>query len=428
MTNHAANQFYEANLRALRSRWPSLASSLREAGDISAVWDANGPVGALVVDGQHLSSLFDPRSEAELQASLIPEDSSRAWVYGVAGGELPRRLLRRTALKRLTVVILNPALWHTSLRYYRHDDWLLDPRVELELANERSRPHTPFAASPPCLQLAADPAAALRDRLQLELNTHLINRRFEQQQEQLGHIEANLPALERDGDVSELFGTHPRGTISVVAAGPTLDFHYGFLANPQPIITVDRALKLLVQRGISPRYVISIDPHETVTDYLDIPEEQARQITLIYMPTISPQAVERWAGPRLAAYGEGQLFDTVAKSIPKTKLFRSGSVIHPAVDLVTRMGAHRVLLFGADFCFPYGKCHANGSQIAASAAEQGSTWVHDWDGRRVATLDNLRGYLRDLEDYIAHHTDVRFYSFGERGARLAGSQLIRDLR
>lgn len=416
------------HLETLARRWPALAADLDGVGEPPCQWSDEAPQGSLVIDGIHLASGFDRVAEAELQAGLIPEQSPDASIYGVGCGELPRQLLRRPQLNRLTVVVLNLGVLRASLAHYDHTDWLSDPRVALIAADERLAVNAPFCAIPPELQLCADHAAALRDRVQLELDSLLINRRFEQQQEHHAHIGANLAALERDGDVAELFQRHEGGAISVVAAGPTLDHHYGFLANPQPIIVVDHALRQLVSHGITPDYVISIDPSERVTEYLDIPAERARAITLVYSPTIPNAAIEAWPGRRLAAYGESAVYDEAARRIDKAKLFHSGSVIHPAVDLAVRMGASHVLLFGADFSFPFGKRHADGSRVGAKQAPEGGAWVHDWRGERVATLNNLRGYLRDLESYLQRHSKVRFYSFGEQGARIAGSRLIRGER
>ena len=413
-----------SDLEIISRRWPAVAQAMANAVDLAAHWDDTLPQGTLVVEGIHLSSGYDPDAEARLQASLIPADAAEAWVYGVGGGALPRQLLERRSLHRLHVVIMNTGVFRAALARFNHREWLGDPRVELELADASSQLHAPFSAVPSCLQLAGDEAAALRDRVQLELDSELINRRFEQEQTAPDALTDNLAALSGDGDVAELFDSQAGGTISVVAAGPTLDFQYGFLANPQPIIAVDRCLALLVERGIVPRWVVSIDPHPNVAGYLDIPEEIARRITLIYAPTIPSAAVTAWSGPRLAFYAEAPLFDEVREQCPKGNLFRSGSVIHPAVDLAVRMGARQVLLFGADFAFPYGKHHADGSLLPRPPEEDERVWVHDWSGERVPTLNNLRGYLRDLEDYIKAHPETRFYSIGEAGARTEGSTLL----
>ncbi|WP_459862160.1 motility associated factor glycosyltransferase family protein [Endothiovibrio diazotrophicus] len=418
---------YQRYRDAIRRRWPGLAKRLEGVTEAAAQWVEDGPHGALTASAIHLSSGFDPQAEARLQARLIPEQSAEAWVYGVGSGELPKALLARDTLRRLHVVILNPALFLAILHHYPDHEWLEDPRVELTLADHERALNTPFCAVPPELFLAADGAAPLRDRIQLELDTLLINRRVNEEQDHSGHIEENLATVAADGDVSELFATRPAGAVSIAAAGPSLDFHYGFLALPQPIIAVDRALKLLLSRGITPEIVVSIDPHPLVTDYLDIPAEQAASITLVYSPTIPPEAVARWPGRRLAAYGESALFDEAAARLPRGRLHQAGSVIHPAVDLAIQMGARHLLLFGADFSFPYNKRHANGSMVAGppEAVESGA-WVHDWEGKRVPTLPNLRGYLRDFEDFIARHPQARFYSFGAKGARIAGSHLIRS--
>jgi len=81
-----------------------------------------------------LSSAYDQVSEAELQASLVPEGSRRAWIYGAGTGEVPCVLLRRREMEKMVVVIMNPAVAVQSFRYFDHAEWLSDSRVELSLA------------------------------------------------------------------------------------------------------------------------------------------------------------------------------------------------------------------------------------------------------------------------------------------------------
>ena len=413
-------------MATIARRWPALSSELARAEVLNARWHEDGRQGALAINDIHLSSCFDQTAEAALQARLIPENCDEAWLYGAGCGALPQALLARNALQRLHVVILNPSVFVSALRHYPNEHWLEDPRVELSIARRDTPLRTPFCTTPPELHLAQDEAVPLRDRIQLELDTLLINNRAREQQAHSKNIETNLKSHADDGDVAEVYGSLSGGAVSIVAAGPTLDYHYGFLSLPQPIIAVDRALKLILARGIKPRYVVSIDPHPQISDYLDIPREEARDITLVYSPSITPEAAGRWPGPRLVAYGNSDLYDQAREHQPREALHHSGSVIHPAVDLAIRMGAHRILLFGADFSFPLAKRHADGSTATGcSLTIPDGAWVHDWNGERVPTLPNLRGYLRDLEDYIAKHPQVRFYSFGEQGARIEGSQLIR---
>ncbi|HAB01625.1 MAG TPA: motility accessory factor Maf-2, partial [Pseudomonas sp.] len=48
-------------------------------------------------------------------------------------------------------------------------------------------------------------------------------------------------------------------------------------------------------------------------------------------------------------------------------------------------------------------------------------WVLDGHGQRVRTQLNFRGYLIDLERYIARHPEVRFFNTSRAGALIAGT-------
>ncbi len=167
--------FLEGNLAIVKERWPKHFETISSAEDPTDVaWSQNTPQSTLVIDGIHLSSGYDQEKEAQLQASLIPEESETVWVYGMGVGDLPRALLRRQQLNSLFVTLLNPSVAHAVFACFDQRDWLADPRVELDLVSE-SDIRVPFAAVPSCLQLADENSARLRDLVFLELATPFLH-------------------------------------------------------------------------------------------------------------------------------------------------------------------------------------------------------------------------------------------------------------
>ena len=163
--------FLPETLALVEARWPRVADAISFAEEPTDIaWIDNTPEPTLMVEGIHLSSGYAQKEEAWLQASLIPEDSERACIYGIGVGALQRVLLRRKNLKRLTVTLLNPAVARATFKYFDQRDWLSDPRVELLLGSD-SDLCIPFAAVPSCLQLADESSARLRDLVFLELST-----------------------------------------------------------------------------------------------------------------------------------------------------------------------------------------------------------------------------------------------------------------
>jgi hypothetical protein len=426
---------WRKNTTLVEQRWPGVWSSIKVASQRKeAYFVRETPQPTLVMDGIQLSSRYDQISEARLQASLVPEGSCFAWIYGVGTGQLPLVLLQRQDIETLVIVIMNPDVVMQSFRYFDHTHWLSDPRVDLVLAENEQDIHFPFAAIPSCLQLASEPTARLRDLVFLELATPFIQARHRAQDEEMGRrLEKNLNFIHCDGDVSELFESRQGKTILVAAAGPTLASHYDWLLAQNEkhcLIAVDAALKPLAEAGIFPDIVVTIDPlREGIYPFFSgVPLEPFSDKALVYFPVVHGDVLKLWPGRRLGSYSTSTLYERVREQYPKETLFSSGSVLHPSVDLAVKMGAFRVILLGADLSFPGGNSHVAGSPaFCDKGKDQSLHWVLNGHGRRVPTTANLRGYLRDLERYITQCPGVQFVNGSKEGAHIQGTSYMEEM-
>ncbi|MEZ4483729.1 MAG: 6-hydroxymethylpterin diphosphokinase MptE-like protein [Syntrophotaleaceae bacterium] len=340
-------------------------------------------------------------------------------------------LLKRSTLQDLTVTILNPAVAWLSFGYFDHSDWLADPRVTLGLGDSEQALHRPFAAAPACLLLAGEQASGLRDRVFLELATPYIRKRHQLTPQLKERLEQNSHYVTKDRDVAELFGSQNGQTMVVAAAGPTLSDHYDWLAAPgrPPLVAVDATLKPLLQAGISPDFVVSIDAYQDLYRlfYKDVISLLPNHIPLIYFPTVASEVLAKWPGPRFAAYPTTITYRQMYDQLPKAKLFSSGSVLHPAVDLALQMGAQKVILAGADLSYPNGRSHVFGCGTHVPSAGTGRHWVLNGHGEKVSTTPNMRGYLRDLEDYLGRWPEKTFINASKKGAAIRHTSYLEEL-
>lgn len=425
------DEIFEKNIQIIAERWPGVAERLEsvELPEQTLVIEGT-PETTFSIDGIHLSSGYDRQAEAMLQASLVPEAARKCWVYGMGLGDLPQTLLQREQLHKVSVVLLNAAISRLSFSSIDHRSWLADPRLQLLLAEQLEGLQQPFAALTPELQLAEDAAARLRDQVLLELSTPFIRaKQGATNTETQKRLRENRSFVQGDGDVATLFGINSGEAVLVAGAGPTLADHYGWIRQQSDsyLIAVDTAVKPLLEEGICPDVVVAIDPshHEELALFAGLDFTRLKQVPMVYFPRVHPEVLQLWPGPRLAAYSSEQGYKRLAAEIPKGKLYSSGTVFHPAVDLAVRTGARKIVLLGADFAYPDGMSHVSGSAHSQSRTlRPGDPWVPDGFGEKIATAANLRGFLRDLEDYIALWPQVQFVNASRKGALIQGTSYL----
>lgn len=426
------SECFEDNARVIERRWPALLARLVLEDSAAVEAELTQGLGStLSVGGIQLTSRHDRVHEARVQAASLPTDKVRLHVYGTGLGDLPAVLLERPGLERVYVHILNGALFALVLQLLDQRHWLDDPRVDLLYASDQPDIYTPFFALPAELLLADDCNAKIRDRLVSEVHLHFNNRDFDPQSPVIQQrLQESIEVLLADDDVAQLFGTCAGRDIYVIGTGPTLEGHFAQLAAirgqaERPLfICVDTAYRPLMEHGIRPDLVVSIDQR---ISFRHLPCEASDGIPLVYLPMSDPVVLKAWKGKRYGGYSASPIYAALRQLHPRAELHVGGSVIHPAVDLAVKMGAARITLFGADFAFPMNKTHAGWNDgDLGPAMDQARHWVRDGHGEKVRTQLNFRGYLCVLERYIARHPEVSFLNSSREGAMIVGTQFNQE--
>ncbi len=416
------------NLAIIEQRWPTIFQKLMTANLTSL--QVQVEQNTLLINNIQLTSNFDRVAEAKIQTQRIPQDSAKAFVYGTGLGDVQALLLQRKSLKSLVVCLLNIDLFLHELNAIDQTDWLKDPRVTLTFAEQLKEVFEPFIALPAELMFADEGSAQLRDRLMLELDqTFIAKSHAHDNQEVIEQININIELIEKDNDVAELFNTH-KGRVYVIGAGPTLNDHLERLIDNQSadepifVIGVDAAVRTLVNHHIIPNIVVTIDAVNEGM-FAGITEAQFKNTDLVYFPRGQKQFIHKWSGARYCAYSTGALYHTIDKQYPRGKLITFGSVIHSAIDLAVKMGFGEVILLGTDFGFPEGKVYAKGQDHPYMESFLNSQhWVLNGYGEKITTMLNYRGYLRDLERYIATKPEVVFLNGSKKGASIEGTSYL----
>jgi hypothetical protein len=155
------------------------------------------------------------------------------------------------------------------------------------------------------------------------------------------------------------------GSACVTAAGPSLEAQMHELAAARRegiLIASDTSLPCLLQSGITPDVVLSIDcqNHGYHHFFKGIPARTSLFLDIAsppFLARITPRTFFLASGHPFAAY-----LSTRWMGIPRIDM-TGGNVTHAAVALARGLGAHVITLFGADFSYPRGKSYSRGTYL-----------------------------------------------------------------
>lgn len=421
-------ELFANNLHIITKRWPIVAAAIKSQSiDQLDAHLVTGRDQTISVNGIQLSSRHDRIAEAQLFINTLPPNARQVTVYGVGMGDVPSVLIDNPQYQAIEVCILNLAVFALLLCYTDQREWLDHPNLTLHEQAGKTLSF-PYIAITPELNLVSNENAIIRDLIIFELNRHYANQKHINDMRVESRFKANIKNIENDPSANLLIMQHSNPQCFVIASGPTLEDHYDYLFKqrqlPESIrplmIAADTALRGLINHGIYPDIVISID----INIRLDhLPIEETNNISLVYFPKLAPEVVEKWKGKKYCAYSKHKQYDALANSHPKLRLYTNGSVIHPIIDLAIYLGAYEISMFGCDFCYTKNKTHAfwpDGS--LGPKINNAKHWILNGLGKRVPTDLNFRGYLRSLENYIKTKPNVKFYQSSLEGARIQGTQ------
>ncbi|SHH17864.1 motility associated factor glycosyltransferase family protein [Ferrimonas marina] len=429
-------QFLDANLTVIRRRWPEVAERLASEPDISAeITLVQGLQVTVAQRGVQLTSRHNRIAEATKQAHSVPKGAPYAMVCGTGLGDLQQLLLRRDGLETLDVLILNPGLFNYVLANSDQLPWLADERTQLRYG-DNVRLAKPLAAITSELMLADERFEDACNQLHGHLNIDYINQlhkvgdaaieaRFRE------HLKAKQGEVKSlfnlfDSEAHQLAGRNKRAM--VVAAGPSLQYGLERIKQQRAsttLISVDTGLKALLDAGITPDYVVTIDP--TINEH-HLQTDRIQGVPLVHLPRLDTKVLESWNGPRYLAAGNSELYKKFARKADCGVLVNGGVVTHSALDLAVQMGAEEVELYGCDFAYVDGRTHTGYEEGELNAYHKNATFtVLGQNGERLPTEGPFARALYFMESYIANRPQVRFINTGTIGALIKGTVSLEEV-
>ena len=242
----------------------------------------------------------------------------------------------------------------------------------------------------------------------------------------------NIPHIVESINIEELFGKFQNKPAIIVSAGPSLAKNVELLKdikNKALIICVGTALRVLLDKGIIPDLVITVDPH--IYNYRHFENIEFDNIPLVYYSCVNPNILNEHKGEKFVFKFQdiylGEVINNYMKDIEK--LNSGGSVAHNALDLAIKMGADPIVFIGQDLAYTDDKTHSKGTIYENNNLEDEKenkkiVSVKDIYGNDIMTSEILYNYLRWFENVIEHNNDRTYIDATEGGAKIKGTNIL----
>ena len=264
----------------------------------------------------------------------------------------------------------------------------------------------------------------------------------------------NIPALVRQGRSLLHLKDALRGRAAVVVgAGPSLDEAIPLLrevAGHVTIIVAFKALRALVAGGVSPDFVVCLDPKQKVRhlEGVDLSQVGCFVIEAACEDEMLSVAASAPLVPFVASDLTAELVREL-KMIEVPLVGTAGSAVHAAIQLGLILGCEHIYLAGTDFGFPHDRLYATGagtgdrfvvSADGKSYSRQpldshfragGLLHVEANDGSVIGASLEMIKFREWVERVIAQQADtsspVHFYNLARQGAVIAGAKAVESI-
>lgn len=220
----------------------------------------------------------------------------------------------------------------------------------------------------------------------------------------------------------------------VIAAGPSLEKNVKYLKEAQDkaiIFAVDTVIKKILNLGVVPDFVCSIERVPEVYEYfykdIDIPEK----VTLVGPSLLDSRIFENYTGNWILPYrfevAEYKWLAQVMKAQGNIGMLMGTSCAHVAFGMAVHLGASPIILIGQDLAYgnEEGKSHVSdtiydeiGSEVSVAFRED---YIEGYFGETVKTTDIWLMFKVWYERMILRY-DLKVINATEGGAKIAHTE------
>jgi hypothetical protein len=423
------------NLAALWASDPDLARAVDNVPDIELLPltpTKSGHHTASVTTGARsisLASRYDPVDEAARLAERVPPERYELFVLGMGLGYHVQQLSKRFDSATLWVFEPDVRVIRAAFECVDLSEAILEKKIRIVARLDKGQlfaDWTPHLAAmsvghhvvdhPPSVQLHADALAQARALIEeflafgkTTINTLLVNSR-----RTCENLAQNIPWYVANPGIGRLKNAMAGKPAIIVAAGPSLRKNKHLLpgaVGKAVIISVQTAFQQLLDIGVEPNFVTSLDYHDICTQFFQHVPRHVRT-ELVAEPKATPKIFDLNPGP-LSLLGN----NFIEQLLREMKLDRPGlpsgaTVAHLAYYLAEYLGCNPIIFVGQDLGFSDGLAYTPGTSYddlwRPELSRYNTVEMMQW--QRIV---RDRAILRKVPDYRGGttYTEERLYTY-----------------
>ena len=234
----------------------------------------------------------------------------------------------------------------------------------------------------------------------------------------------NIPKIRGSISIKQLEKIwNPEIPAIVVAAGPSVEQSIEALKNVKGravIIAVDRILQYLLDNGVKPDFVVTLDPRKNSNNFS---REGNVEVPMFCTMQSNPLIMDKQAGRKIIC-SAGNYMNEHYKKVEGTisEVPVSGSVATFAVSIANYLGVKKILLVGQDLAFHGESTHAGG--VVSNPFTSASEWVEGIHGEKVKARYDWVEFRNWFQDFAKTNPDVTLIDTKKEGALIKGTRLM----
>ncbi|MBD5095471.1 MAG: motility associated factor glycosyltransferase family protein [Lachnospiraceae bacterium] len=440
---------YEKNMQELENKYPVIYDAIKAVGtddisDIVRIEDARKG-GQVVVyhdngNDAYLNSKYDPENEAfkYMEDTFEMQDGALLIMYGFSNGYYVREHIKH-AKNNTRCIVFEPskAVFLQVLSNIDISELIKSDRVFfivkdvntedfsaiagewLDMANKDANK---IMVAPKYTDLFRDGYEDFKQNcIDMYEKLHVIaNIAEEYGEKEVKNEIHNMKYLAGCRLGTELKGMFPDDmTAIIVSAGPSLQKNVELLREAKGkalIFVVDSAIPKVMEQGIKPDAIISIDCIKGIESFdfdgiSEVPFFAHTNSNIEVFNFVNPQNLFFFSSDSAVW---SSLFKKLGKDIPAMNM--GGSVATAAMANLISWGIKRIILIGQDLSLTDNRVHVGEDAIEINEENNQYKVVKDINGDDVITRKDFYYIQKWMEEAALHHSDIEFIDATEGGA------------